>query len=1002
MAQDNPPTEKPTTPTSGIGISVQQGSTQGNVQSGKVQSTPSSTGPSNNPKSDFDPSQAPSSMSTGKKIGIALLGIIIIFGLVYVLYLRPSNNTTTSIINQIIPPPEHLSGGRAISSCTSINSPGNYYLSGNVSAGTNKSVACISIASSNVILNGKGKRIIGSGPYVQIPPYSYGIEAENVTNVTISNFTVLKFSYDIYLKNVSNSKVYNSNALNGTISGIYLEDSNKNIIRNNTVFASSGAEGGIGLQGGGNNTILGNLAVDNAYYGMWINSSGNTFRNDHINGNPIDLACGSNAELRYTNQFINSSCVVNNHCNFAYCSSKNTPASLLAPLPSNIKTCGLISSPGTYEVSSNINMSYYTNTTSKFGVNACITINSPHVTLNCNNNTIYNAGYGIYLSGYYSDAISNCRMYNNTYGIYMANSFDDNITNSSASAGKYGAYFMNDTNFNVSNMNFAGDNYGMYLNSSFALTFNKINSTSNKYGVYYGSGSSSSFFGSKFQSNSEADFFCSTKTYNSSFETFQGNSCGLTDCNWASSCTARELVPLPTYPIFSCGTISVPGNYSLSTGLLSSSGNSCISITSSNVKLDCNGKIIEGGLKGNAFSISSANNVSLLNCDLSGFNVGINADSVKYLSISNTIVNKVTNGIVLSGGNFSTISDVKITNFTGTGFSFTGTNNSAISNDTADSGITNASGFTFTASDKNIITGNTGSSNPSYGFIFADSRGNLISNNTAVSNSKYDYACNSGSSGIYANNGRVNTGITKENCLWMVMSPPISTPSCYSISKPSYVQLQQDVLYTSGSTCYYIFNSNSSSGKQTTINCNGHTVYAPNGGTFADINGAESTIIENCYLIGFSKGVVSNARNTKIINSTIANAQYSVILNGTSYSNVENDTFNNDTYGVYSQSSSYGVISNNNFINPGYGIYLLGGTAFRIIGNHIGSAADTAISLLNSQLDQLQNNLANGNAFGISCSQYSTNSSSNLDLGGNSCNSNNNCVWMTASQSCKV
>jgi parallel beta-helix repeat (two copies) len=196
----------------------------------------------------------------------------------------------------------------------------------------------------------------------------------------------------------------------------------------------------------------------------------------------------------------------------------------------------------------------------------------------------------------------------------------------------------------------------------------------------------------------------------------------------------------------------------------------------------------------------------------------------------------------------------------------------------------------------------------------------------------------------------------------MVMSPPISTPSCYSISKPSYVQLQQDVLYTSGSTCYYIFNSNSSSGKQTTINCNGHTVYAPNGGTFADINGAESTIIENCYLIGFSKGVVSNARNTKIINSTIANAQYSVILNGTSYSNVENDTFNNDTYGVYSQSSSYGVISNNNFINPGYGIYLLGGTAFRIIENHIGSSADTAISLLNSQLDQLQNNLANGNA----------------------------------------
>ena len=99
MAQDNPPTGKPTTPTSGIGISVQQGNTQGNVQSGKVQSIQGSTGPANNPKPDSNPSQAPASMSTGKKIGIAILGIVIIVGLVYVLYLSPSNNTTTSIIN---------------------------------------------------------------------------------------------------------------------------------------------------------------------------------------------------------------------------------------------------------------------------------------------------------------------------------------------------------------------------------------------------------------------------------------------------------------------------------------------------------------------------------------------------------------------------------------------------------------------------------------------------------------------------------------------------------------------------------------------------------------------------------------------------------------------------------------------------------------------------------------------------------------------------------------
>ena len=166
MAQENPTTGKPTTPTSGIGISVQQGSTQGSVQSGKVQSVQAAA-PGKKPQPNSDLSQAPEEMSTSKKIGIAILGIVIIFGLVYVLYLRPSNNTTPSIINQIIPSPHSSSSGRRISFCTSINSPGNYYISGNISSGTNRSVACIAIESSNVILNGKGNRIIGSGPYVQ-------------------------------------------------------------------------------------------------------------------------------------------------------------------------------------------------------------------------------------------------------------------------------------------------------------------------------------------------------------------------------------------------------------------------------------------------------------------------------------------------------------------------------------------------------------------------------------------------------------------------------------------------------------------------------------------------------------------------------------------------------------------------------------------------------------------------------------------------------------------
>lgn len=936
------------------------------------------------------------------RILFTAIGIIIVIGIIYFAYggVHINLGSKTTISTTTIPQNKtHITtySQYNISSCTTISTPGVYRVVANINTAEVTS-PCIEIKSSNVALYGNSNKIIGSGPFVEIPPFSYGVKIDNVSNVSVYNLYVAKFSYGFYLKETSDSVLNNVTVLNATVSGIYLYNSSNNNVEYSSSFGASSQQGGIGLLGGSNNLIKNDTIINNAYYGLNINSTGNTFLNDSVKFNPIDLSCGSYANFSNSNKFINNACVVNNYCNFAHCSTTNLPTSLNSvSLSGAVWTCGVINSPGDYNLQGSINILSYVNTSNPLSKDdACISINSPNVKLDCNNNTILNAWYGVIASGQYNTSITDCNFKNDTYGIYLANSFGNNVNGVSANKNTYAVYLSNESGGAVSNTIVNGGTYGVYMDSSTGMTFSNVNATGNLYGIYVNTGSINTYSGSNLESNTKGDLYCSAQSYNSSFNTFQNNVCGVSDCSWAT-CTTHIQPPLAAFPVYSCGAnISTPGNYSVESVLLSNGG-TCIKIKANNVVFNCNGKTMEGG--GVGFSVQNQTNVTIENCNINGLTSAINATHTKFLYIEHDNILNATGGVSILNGNFSQVIGSTVGSFARYGFSLRNTNNSLVLNNSANSGLNTATGFMLVGDYKDIFKGNSANSNSGSGFTVNNSTQNIISNNSAFSNSVFDYYCTGASSGLYSNTGPTDQGITKKGCTWMVETNPSISPQCFSISSSSSILFQQDMLYTFGGTCYTVFNTNSTFANNTVIDCEGHTVMATNGGVFVNVQNSPNVRVENCYLLGFSKAVESTATYTNIYNNTITNSTYGIALNGTLYPTIQRNIITNTSSGIYAQNSKYGLIQNNSITRSNTSIELFQGSTFKVLNNTVGSSK-IGLYLVNSQTNIVQNENLNGSLYGISCTQFASNVTSNMDFGNNFCSSNNNCLWMTSSHGC--
>ncbi len=964
------------------------------------------------PGPDNDPLNAP---SKNKKTGIprnmlAAIGavVVMIVAIAVLLIVRmPSNATTTTITattSMATTTVQTQLASYQIFGCTMINKPGVYNVTDNIIT-TNTTAPCITIDSNNVVLQGLGHSITGSGPFVESGTPSYGVFVRDVSGVKIEGLDISRFSYDVYLSGVSNSSVTNVNAVNGTMSDAYLTGSSEIKLSNDTIYSSLSNNGGLFIEGGKNNTVNNSRIMYNAYYGLDLNSTGNKFYNNSFSNNPVDLECAGNATYNSTNVFKSSECQVNQYCNFASCTSRNIPYNISnTQLSTAINGCGSVNNNGVYTLSGNISMTDYENTSNPLSrKDACITINSPDVKLNCQGKTISNAYYGIVVSGLYNTSVVNCNFENDMYGLFDKNTIGTVINNVSSRDTTYGIYLNDTTGSVVQNATARADVFGLYLNASSGASLYGLNMTGNSYGIYVNGQEGNSYYSGKSLNNTKGDLYCSATAYNSTQNLFHPLLCSSSDCSWAtSSCSKILSLPLPVTSLNACGSISTPGNYKLSGDLIGGSG-TCIAINSDNVTLNCEGNSINGAGSGTAVSVKGSDGVNLNDCGIKNFDYAINLDNSTYVNITGSNISNVKYGVYEKGGHYGTINDNKITIFSSSAISLNATNNTIIENNSASSGSLDTVAYVFSGIFNSIILDNSAQNNGAYAFSLTKSRNNKILNNSETGNGPAGYYCDAYSSGLYAQQNNVNYGNGKLGCVWMIEINRQVPQTCSAVMSSSTVELSQDMLYTYGGTCFSVINQNGQNANNTLINCNGHTVLATNGGTFVNVSKASGVQLENCYLKGFTIGINSNGADTVVVNNTITNTKTAVNIENAEYNNVRHNTITNSSYGISISNAKYGSVKNNFIMNVNISMQL-NGLFDENINNNTARIGNIGLYLFNATQNFFQDNiLTNQSNSGIICDKTSGNTSSiNRDYGNNVCSSNIACDWMTSSPLCKV
>ncbi len=917
-----------------------------------------------------------------KIITLSLSIIIIVSILGFFYYKTISTQQTTTYTTTI---EQTLSNVSGISSCTNITKPGTYYITKDIFTNIN-SGACINIKSNNVTLIGNNNKIFGNGPFVDVPPFTYGIYINDVNNVKVNGVMISKFSYGIYANSSNSDYLNNVNITNVTISGIYFKNSNYNLLNNSIIQKVASNKGALNITGN-NNIIKGVIIRANAYYGIVVSGKNNEIYNSSLYNEPTDLMCSNNAVFTYSNKIYNSQCNVTNYCNWATCRSVNIPFNVSrVNLNQYIDTCGSINRPGTYYIESNLNYKNFGRPTT---LGACISINAPNVKLYCNNHYINDSEYGIYSNNQYNVTINGCNFYDNYYSIYETNQIANKIVNTSISYSTYGIYLNNDTASWLNSIRVTNSSYSIFLSSINGVNINNVNNSNNEYGLYFNSGSGLSISNSKLNKNLEGDLYCSASTYNES-SIFSSTSCNTSDCNWAS-CSKKLPPPLFAYPITNCSNLSYSGSYYLTKDLISNT-KACININNDFVQLSCNGhEIIDNAPHAVGISINGFNSIGISNCYI----------NAPYGIVMNNTMNDSMFNITISGNKPLTINNAKSDSFLALGLNES--NASTISNsskililglvenghDKADSGL-------YLLNDSHIGIDIFNIENNNNGLYLNNTTSSIIVNGTFYHNNQFDTYCIGKSASMQSSNIGIANGSTKFNCNWFVLLNPLQkTPNCEPISFASYISLSNDYIYPYGSTCYQI------RGNGTTINCNGHTILATSGGTFATADNANKFTVENCNFIGFGKTLlISNSSNVNIVNNTFFNiSNSSIYLYNSSYTILKNNNIIKSLDGILLSYVNYSDIINNSISNYSLGLLLLKGVFDKIENNQI-TNGNYSIEIINSTFNTFKNNTLLGNKYSLYCQGSAQNKSGNIDLGNNKCISGYNCNWIVNSTSC--
>ena len=936
---------------------------------------------------------------TTKKM-IIIISIILLLAMGGIYYLAITVKIPIKIITPIIKPVTIPPSLFAINSCRTLDRAGYYIISNSINANTVST--CISINASNVYISCNGRNITGAGPFVNSPPFTYGISADNKTNITLSKCNVKDFSYGVYMDNVSNASILSSNLSINFVSELALINSHNINATNNHFSKSETYKGAVYISNNSSQiTFKNNSVLYNAFYGINVSSQGNRFINNYINGTPVSFYCSLNSSFTKSSYAKSNICYNNTQCSFVACTGFNKPADLSYINLSNsrntqkeINECGSINNPGTYSLSSNINMGNFVNISNPI-VNAlrmpCVTINADNVKINCNGHTISNAPIGILAQNRTEVSISNCDIINSHAGIRFENIVSGNLTNINVSGGNVSVLLKNTSGIDGSNIKIKNSSIGLYLLNSGENKFNLFNISNNELGIYANRSIGNIFTNGTAKNNSIVDVFANNNANKTDANLMSQVTCGVTDANWAA-CKLHLSVSLAYFPVNSCQVISHSGNYTLVSNLVSGL-QTCISINASNVKFNCAGHSITGTDEITGISAYNKTNITISSCKLYGFDNGV--------VINNSSIVKLLNNSIQSnklGISFNKISEALVHNNdikypANASIFLNNVSKSVISGNNASFGLSQSTGIAVVNSDDNLINNNTGVNNY-FGMRIENTSGNnTVMNNTMLS-TKTDYYCSPADSNMSSENGGINYGNTKIGCHWMASVSKLSPDlSCNLVPSGSLYSLGRDFIYPYNSTCYQILKSNDS-----TLNCNGHTLIATKGGVLIDAENATGITLENCYLKGFSSPVIAKNASINILNNTFYSTQQEGTAISSLYSqraHIEHNYISGYAIGINILNDLSSLILSNN-VHAINAYTIRNSTNIQLSNDTSSNNSRVGLAIVNSYLIQLYNNAFFGRV-GLSCILGSGNSTTNLDLGNNTCSSNIGCSWIVRS-----
>ena len=297
------------------------------------------------------------------------------------------------------------------------------YVIENVTINAQYSGSCIEIKNSDVYFIVRNCLLYNTG-------YSWddaGIKLDNVDSGNIINNDCSNNYRGINLLNSNNNTLSGNIASNNNYYGIYFEwDCDNNTLSGNT--ASNNNYYGIYLEWNcDNNTLSGNTASNNRYAGMYLSGGSN----NKLYGNLMNF-CGIHLEgtlLKLASLSIDVTNLVNNKPVYYYVNETDLG-------PSNFTNAGQI------------------------------------ILINCSNSIISELNFsecttGIFLGYSNNNTLSGNSANNNGYaGIHLYNSDDNTLSGNTANNNDYGIYLERECNNNILSGNTANDNdYGISLGS---------------------------------------------------------------------------------------------------------------------------------------------------------------------------------------------------------------------------------------------------------------------------------------------------------------------------------------------------------------------------------------------------------------------------------------------------------------------------------------------------------------------------------------------------------